>query len=225
MRTAVIIQARMTSSRLPGKVMLPLWDKTVLGQVLSRCQQIKNIDVVCCAIPLGKDHDVLIAEAEKYNAVIFRGSELNVLERYYEAAKHLKADIIMRVTSDCPLINPEVCSDVLQMHIQNKAEYTCNNLPPTWPHGYDCEVFGIEELKNSLQYATHPEDFEHVTEWMRRTLKVHNFENPEGNHRHIRITLDTPEDYAFIKKINPSSTSLKLLLKDVDTLTKNSSKI
>lgn len=198
-KKVVIVQARMTSSRLPGKVMLPLGDKTVLGQVLVRCSQIEGIDVVCSAIPVGQEHDILVEESKKYGAVVFRGPEKNVLERYYEAAKMCKADIIMRVTSDCPLINPSVCSKVLKSHIKNNAAYSCNNMPPTWPHGYDCEVFGMSELKNAMRYSALPDDFEHVTEWKRRSLKVNNIKNPNGNEQHIRITLDTLEDYEVIK--------------------------
>lgn len=199
MKTLVIVQARMTSSRLPGKVMLPLGDKTVLGQVLTRCQQIEGIDAVCCAIPIGEKHDILVTESEKYGAIVFRGSESNVLARYYEASKTLNADVIMRITSDCPLINPVVCSYVLEHHISNKERFSCNNMPPTWPHGYDCEVFGFQELEQAMQYSSTPEDFEHVTGWMRRTLKVNNILNPKGNEHHIRITLDTPDDYRIVK--------------------------
>ena len=113
MNIVVIVQARMTSSRLPGKVMLPLGDKSVLGQVLIRCKQIVGINQVCCAIPVGVDHDILVDECKKYDVVVYRGSEKNVLERYYEAAKFCNADIIMRITSDCPLINFDISSLVL----------------------------------------------------------------------------------------------------------------
>ncbi len=201
MKTVVIVQARMTSTRLPGKVMLPLGDKTVLGHVLSRCWQIEGVDEVCCAIPIGEEHDVLIEESQKYNAIVFRGSEKNVLERYYEAAKFTNADLIMRITSDCPLINPQVCSNVIKLHKETKTEYTCNNMPPSWPHGYDCEVFGMKQLEESVQNSTLPGDFEHVTEWMRRSLAVENLKNPAGNEHNIRITLDTPEDYELIKEL------------------------
>ena len=201
MKSVVIIQARMTSTRLPGKVMLSLGNKTVLGQVLTRCWAIKGIDEVCCAIPEGVEHDILVEESHKYNATVFRGSEKNVLERYYLAAKFLNAQIIMRITSDCPLINPEVCSKVLETHIKTRAEYTCNNLPPTWPHGYDCEVFGYRQLEEAYQNVVELYDLEHVTPWMRRTYKVINVPNPEGNFYSQRITLDTPEDYINIKNI------------------------
>ncbi len=200
MKSVVIVQARMTSSRLPGKVMLPLGDKTVLGQVLTRCKKIKGINTVCCAIPIGSEHDILVDEIKKYDCSVFRGSEKNVLERYYQAAKYLEADIVMRITSDCPLINDKVCSEVLDLHLKKQAKYTCNNLPPSWPHGYDCEVFGMQELEDAYKHSSLPDDFEHVTEWMRRTLQVNNLENPEGNQRGIRITLDTPADYEAIKK-------------------------
>lgn len=201
MKTVVIVQARMTSTRLPGKVMLPLGDKTVLGHVLSRCWQIEGVDEVCCAIPVGSEHDVLIDESQKYNATVFRGSEKNVLERYYEAAKFTNADIIMRVTSDCPLINPEVCSDVIELHKETKSDFTCNNTPPSWPQGYDCEVFGIKQLEDAYKNALEDGDFEHVTPWIRRTVKIRNLENPKGNEYHIRITLDTQYDYENITKM------------------------
>ena len=107
----------------------------------------------------------------------------------------------MRITSDCPLINPEVCGKILTHHLSNKAQYTCNNMPPSWPHGYDCEVFGFLELEQAIQNASEPDDFEHVTEWMRRTLKVANVLNPNGDESHVRITLDTPQDYKNILKL------------------------
>lgn len=205
MKTVVIVQARMTSSRLPGKVILPLGNMTVLGHLLTKCKQIQGIDAICCAIHVGNEHDVIAIEAKKYSCDVYRGSELNVLERYYKAAKYLKADIIMRITSDCPLINPQVCSQVLKMHLENKAEYSCNNMPPSWPHGYDCEVFGMIELENAMCNAFLPGDFEHVTSWMRRSLKVQNLKNPDGDEHHIRITLDTPEDYQYIKNYYKNS--------------------
>lgn len=209
MIVSVIVQARMTSSRLPGKVMLPLGSRTVLGEVLTRCWQISGINQVCCAIPVGVENDILEEEIKKYQAILFRGSETNVLERYYEAAKFLNADIIMRITSDCPLINPSVCSKVLEKHIVMCSEYTCNNMPPTWPHGYDCEVFGINELQKAVINSHLPEDFEHVTTWMRRTLKVLNIENPNGNQYSHRITLDTIEDYKKISEIFNEISTIK----------------
>lgn len=198
MKTSVIVQARMTSSRLPGKVMLPLGDKTVLGHVLTRCKQIQGVDGVCCAIPEGEDHDILIQEIKKYDCIVFRGSELNVLQRYYDAALFLGSQTIMRITSDCPFINPEVCAEVLSKHYKLNSEFTCNNAPPSWPHGYDCEVFGINQLKKAMEHSHLPGDFEHVTPWMRRTLNVKNLPNPNGNQYDLRLTLDNSDDYNFL---------------------------
>lgn len=201
MVNAVIIQTRMTSTRLPGKVMLPLGEKTVLGEVLTRCSKIKGIDVVCCAIPVGLSHDELVPEAKKYRAKIYRGSELDVLARYYEAALALGASNIMRVTSDCPLINVELCELILSIHLKSKAEFTCNNHPPSWPHGYDCEVFSFKVLEAAYLNAILPVEREHVTPWIRKNFKIHNVSNPNGNQYNLRVTLDTKEDYFKIKNI------------------------
>lgn len=201
MVNAVIIQTRMTSTRLPGKVMLPLGNKTVLGEVLTRCSMIKGIDSICCAIPVGPEHDLLVPEVKKYDAKIYRGSELDVLARYYEAALALGATTIMRVTSDCPLINVEVCQLVLSTHLKTKAQFTCNNFPPSWPHGYDCEVFSFEALKEAHSKAILPEEREHVTPWIRKNFDIHNVPNPNGSQYNVRITLDTKEDYLKISNI------------------------
>ncbi len=200
-KVVAIIQARMTSTRLPGKVLLPLGDKTVLGQVLTRCHQIEGVDEVCCAVPIGEMHDCVAAEALKYQATIFRGSEHDVLERYYQAAQYTHADIIMRMTSDCPLIDPKVSAKVLQLFKDSNVEYACNNMPVSWPHGLDCEVFSFEALKTCYQQATAPEEREHVTKWIRNHYRCVNLENPMGNQYSLRITLDTPEDYEVIKSI------------------------
>lgn len=197
---AVIVQARMTSTRLPGKVMLPLGDRTVLGEVLFRCSQIPGIDLVCCAIPEGPEHNQLFIEAEKYKAKIFRGSELDVLDRYYQAALKFGITTVMRITSDCPLLDPVLCGVILEEHLNNSEIYTCNNYPPSWPHGLDCEVFSFKDLETANLKAKQPEEREHVTPWIRKNLPIRNISNPKGNEYHVRITLDTQEDYINIKK-------------------------
>jgi spore coat polysaccharide biosynthesis protein SpsF (cytidylyltransferase family) len=201
MRVVAIVQARMTSSRLPGKILLPLGDKTVLGQVLTRCKDITGVSEVCCAIPVGHEHDILLEEIQRYGCAVSRGSETNVLERYNHAAKQMKADIVMRITSDCPLISVNVCNQVLEMHLKTGSEYTCNNMPPSWPHGYDCEVFNASILEAAMLHAESNEDREHVTPWMRRNCAVINLPNPKGNQYHHRITLDTLEDYSNLVNI------------------------
>lgn len=196
MKTVAIVQARMGSKRLPGKVLLPLNGHTVIGEVLTRCKKIKGVDEVVCAVPDQEDSYPLIQEAKKY-ARIYAGSEKDVLSRYVMAAKMSQADIVMRVTGDCPLICPEICSSVLSLLERNGADYASNVEPRTFPQGYDCEAFTLQCL-NWAQDQSFPSDREHVTTWMRRAnIKRANFSAPwpmEG-----RLTLDTEDDYKVIR--------------------------
>ena len=154
--TAVIVQARMSSTRLPGKVMLELAGRSVLSHVLERCQAIPGTDVVCCATVTGRDGDPIAAEAESCGAAVFRGKEMDVLDRYYRAAQSLKASTILRVTSDCPVIDPQICGRVLDLLHREEADYACNNMPPSWPHGLDCEAFSFAWLERAAREAKRP---------------------------------------------------------------------
>jgi spore coat polysaccharide biosynthesis protein SpsF (cytidylyltransferase family) len=109
MVAAVIVQARMASTRLPGKVLKPLRDGTVLREVLRRCRAIPGVDIVCCAVPESAANDPVAREAESCDAAVHRGHDTDVLDRYAGAARVLAADTVMRVTSDCPLIDPGLC--------------------------------------------------------------------------------------------------------------------
>ena len=203
MTTAVIIQARMASTRLPGKVLLDLAGRSVLSHVIERCQDIENADVVCCAVPEGRESDPVAAEAERCGAVVFRGSETNVLDRYYQAARSLNASVVLRVTSDCPMIDPGVCAAVLDLRARENADYATNNMPPSWPHGLDCEAFTFEWLERASEQAFEPQALEHVTPFIRshgEARKV-NLSNPEGTISDHRWTLDYPEDLAFMRAL------------------------
>lgn len=202
-KTAIIVQARMASTRLSGKAILPLAGKTVLAHVLARCARVPGIEVVCCAVPKGTINDAVAAEAEKRGAVVYRGSEEDVLDRYWQAARMLKADIVMRVTSDCPLADPELCGEVLRHVSEGGADYACNNMPASWPHGLDCEAFKFAALDRSAHEATRPLEREHVTPWLRNNpnLKKANVAGPGGWVAEQRWTLDFPEDYEFFKAV------------------------
>jgi spore coat polysaccharide biosynthesis protein SpsF len=199
MTTACIIQARFGSSRLPGKVLRPLGRRTPLAAVLSRCARIPGVDVVVCAVPDDRPSDAVAEAARGYGATVFRGSEQDVLDRYYQAARAVGATIVMRVTSDCPLIDPQLCGRVLQRLGETGADYACNNLPPLWPHGLDCEAFAFSHLARAAAEARLPYDREHVTPWLRRHagLRRINLEGPGGGLERHRWTLDYPEDLAF----------------------------
>lgn len=199
MVVAIIVQARMGSSRLPGKVLERLNDRTVIAEVLRRCQSIPGADVVCCAIPQGADDDPLAAEIERAGAIVFRGHESDVLDRYARAAEAVAADVVMRVTGDKPLIDPVICGKVLELRDAADADFSCNNMPAGWPHGIDCEAFTFDVLARAASRARDAEDREHVTPWIRRQtdIKRVNLDGPGGGNVDLRWTLDYPEDLAF----------------------------
>ena len=190
----------MTSTRLPGKVMMDLAGHTVLAQVLHRCAAIPGADSVCCAIPVGNDHDELVGEIERAGASVFRGSEDDVLDRYFRAAELMGADVVMRVTSDCPLADPVVCGQVLRQITEAGADYACNNMPASWPHGLDCEAFTFSALQLAAKAARQPNEREHVTPWLRSNpdLRKANLPGLGTKAAEQRWTLDFPEDYQFL---------------------------
>ncbi|MGB1547805.1 MAG: cytidylyltransferase domain-containing protein [Alphaproteobacteria bacterium] len=202
-RSVVIVQARFASTRLPGKVLRKLAGKTVLRHVLERCLAIEAADAVCCAVPETADSDVVAEEAARVGVTVFRGSEADVLARYHGAAKEMRADIVFRVTSDCPLIDPEVCSEVLNLREKEKADYACNNMPPSWPHGLDCEAMVFPWLDRAHREAKDPLQREHVTPFLRthpQTRKANLSCPVQGVAKH-RWTLDTPRDLAFFEAL------------------------
>jgi len=202
-KTVVIIQARMNSSRLPGKVLRDLGGRTVLAHVIERCKAIKNADVICCAVPESTESDPVAAEAEKNGATVFRGSEEDVLSRYYEAAKMLSADVVLRVTSDCPLIDPGICASVIQLLETKGVDFSTNNAPPTWPHGLDCEAMTFACLGRAHQEVTDPQERQHVTLFIRRHPNVRrtNLSGPGGPLLSHRWTLDYSEDLDFLRAL------------------------
>lgn len=193
----------MTSTRLPGKVLLDLAGKTVLAHVLERCARIPGIDKVCCAVPEGTVHDPVAREAEAVGAVVFRGAEQDVLDRYWHAALALGADLIVRVTSDCPLVDPFICGQVLRLVMGSRADYACNNMPASWPHGLDCEAFTFAALERAARTAREPNEREHVTPWLRNNLTIAkaNLLGPGGWATEQRWTLDFPEDLEFFRAV------------------------
>jgi len=203
MKTAVIVQARAKSTRLPGKVLLPLGKRTVLSEVLNRCAAIPGADLVCCAIPEGNEDDAVAAEAEAAGARVVRGDEHDVLARYLKAARALDADVVLRVTSDCPLIDPALCGEVLAERARASADYACNNMPRSFPHGLDCEAFTTSALALADIHASTPREREHVTPWLRESHEISRtaIDGPWGAAARHRWTLDHPEDYDFLRAL------------------------
>jgi spore coat polysaccharide biosynthesis protein SpsF len=176
---------------------------TVLEEVLSRCRAIRGVDVVVCAIPDTSADDVLLPLVEKSKSVVARGSETDVLSRYLNAAEQVGADVVMRVTSDCPLIDPELCAAVLSVRSAAGVDYVANNMPPGFPHGLDCEVFTTSALRKAAENTTAVSDREHVTPWLRRSPEISRsmLVGPGGSFMKMRWTLDFPEDLLFFQKL------------------------
>ena len=203
MRVAMIIQARMGSTRLPGKVLLDLGGRSVLWRVIERAKAVPGVEVVVCAVPEGEADDPVAREAERAGAVVTRGSADDVLDRYYRAALTVHADTVMRVTSDCPLIDPQVCGDLISLWRDSGADYGCINDPPSWPHGLECEIFSFAWLERAAREATKPSEREHVSPFMRNHPEARriNMPGPGPQTVHHRWTLDHSDDLTFLRTL------------------------
>lgn len=201
----VIIQARTGSTRLPRKIMKTILGKPILILDLERIRRMETINKIVVATTELKEDDTIVKVVRDYNEGIgiFRGSESDVLDRYYKAARELNADIIVRITSDCPLIDPKVSDLVVETFLKNEFDYCCNNMPRTFPHGLDTEVFSFKALKKVWEEAKKPYEREHVTPYIRKNpdkFKIINVKN-SVDLSHLRWTLDYPEDFEFITEI------------------------
>lgn len=203
MTVAVIVQARFASTRAPGKVLARLGDGSALALCLQRCARIAGADVVVCAVADDPASDAVADEAAHAGVVVVRGSETDVLARYAAAARAVGADVVMRVTSDCPFVDPDVCAETLDWYFETGAAYACNNAPAGFPHGLDCEVFGADLLLAEDETATAADAREHVTAAMRRRdgLRRARLLGPGGGVERLRWTLDHPEDVVFAQAL------------------------
>ena len=200
-----IIQARISSTRLPGKILkeLPYGSGiTVLEQVVNRLKKSKKLNDIIIATTTEKIDDEITTIAKKEEVKFFKGSKENVLSRYYLTAKENNLDIIVRVTSDCPCIDADITDLTIDDHINKMADYTTNSLIRTYPHGLDVEVFNFNALEKSYKNATKDYEKEHVTPYINRNpkiFKINEVKAPQELYApDIRITLDTEEDYALL---------------------------
>ena len=193
----------MGSSRLRGKVLEELAGRTVLAHVIDRARRIPGVDTVCCAIPDEAGSDPVAAEASRCGALVHRGPEHDVLARYEGAARACNASIVMRITSDCPLIDPVASGSVLSQMKASQADYCSNLEPRSWPKGLDTEAFTAVTLFKAAASATVPWEREHVTPWMRNNgaLVRANVAYGNGDYHTYRWTLDYAEDLAFFRAL------------------------
>jgi spore coat polysaccharide biosynthesis protein SpsF len=203
MTLAIIVQARFGSTRLPGKILNPLGAKTVLARVLDRCARIDAADMVVCAIPDSEANDAVARAAEMAGYPVSRGSENDVLSRYAKAARDCGAEYIMRVTSDCPAIDPDVCGRVIGLMRDTRADFASNDMPALFPHGLDCEIFPAVLLRQADRLAKTRAEREHVTPWLREHphLRRACLVGPGQGLERLRWTLDYAEDMAFFEAV------------------------
>ena len=207
MKTVLIIQARMQSSRLPGKVLLPLGGKPMLEWVINRAEHAKVIDICMVATTLDAADDPIEQWCNENHVPVYRGSQFDVLDRYYRAAQQAGADVIIRVTADCPLIDPALIDELFAFYVKEQADFAANRLPPPWhrtyPIGLDAEIVSMDMLTKAWENAEEKFEREHVMPWFYDTpgrCKVSILDNPEDYGMH-RWTVDTPEDYAMMQAL------------------------
>ncbi len=203
MRTVAIIQARMGSTRLPGKVLLDIGGETALCRVVRRLSRSKLITETAIATTDLPSDDVIVSEAERLGVRCFRGAEQDVLARYVGAAEAFAADVVVRITSDCPLIDAELADEVIEALAQEGADFACNVWPRTYPRGLDTEAFTSSALQSICEVAKQPHQREHVTPWFYEHRDEIGFASVQGDadHSSHRWTLDTPEDLQLIREI------------------------
>jgi spore coat polysaccharide biosynthesis protein SpsF len=206
MKIGTIIQARTSSTRLPKKVLkeLPYGSGiTVLQQVVRRLKRSKKIKEIIIATTTYVEDEAIVKVAQSENVKWFRGSREDVLDRYYSAAKENNLGIIIRITSDCPCIDPHIVDGVIEKHLKTYSDYTSNCLRRTFPHGLDTEVISFNALKIAYKEARQDFEREHVTPYIYKTrpdlFKITLVEAPKAlKFPDIRITLDTEEDYVLL---------------------------
>lgn len=207
MKVVCLVQARVGSTRLPGKILKEICGKTILHHEIDRLKKCKEIDEIVIATTDKEDDDKIVNEAKKLSVKYFRGSENDVLSRFYYAAKENNADIIVRVTSDCPCIDFEILDKMLiyfkDKYKEKQVDYLSNTINRTYPRGYDIEIFTFSALEKSYINAKKEYEREHVTPYIydktNNFLKL-SFENKE-DYSEYRVTLDTIEDFIVIKNI------------------------
>lgn len=199
----IIVQARMTSTRLPGKVLLPVAGRPMLGWVLERLRAVRDDVGVAVATTTGASDDPIVDLCATLDIPVVRGSEQDVLDRYHDAAAKLSADPVIRITSDCPLIDPATSRAVLELWERDTPDYASNTLERTFPRGLDTEVLSRSTLDIAWATATEVFEREHVTPYVYRRPERFRLANlSSGRDEGMRRwTVDTLEDLHFVRAI------------------------
>jgi glutamate-1-semialdehyde 2,1-aminomutase/spore coat polysaccharide biosynthesis protein SpsF len=204
MKSVVIVQARIGSSRLPGKILMKLGEKTFLEHCLDRCRLIDGIDDVVCATTDEPDAELIIDICRRRDYRWFRGSLHDVLGRFRHAADEAGADSIMRITSDCPIADPDIAGQVATLFSRGGCDLATTNIPNSWPVGLDVEMFTKSSLEEADRETTLAHDREHVTPFIRTRpirYRLLSIPCPMEGRAHWRLTLDTEKDRQFFVEL------------------------
>lgn len=203
MTTGIVISARMTSSRFPGKVLAPLLGAPVLWHVIDRARKVPFVDRVIVAVPADNASIPIIELCNHERVLVLSGSEHDVLDRYYDAAAACKLDVIVRITGDCPFFDPVIAGEVIALRAAKNFDYTSNVHPKrTYPKGYDVEAFTFDALEAAHQLARLISDREHVTPYLQRTRGIsRGCVRQKVNQSGWNFCVDVPDDIPRLTKI------------------------
>ena len=205
MKIAAIVEARMASKRLPGKVLLKAKNITMLDHLIDRLKKVKIIDEIIVATTINPLDQEIIDFCDAKEIRYFRGSEEDVMGRVIGAAEYCKADIIVEITADCPIIDPSIVEQIINIYLFNNVDYVSNANVRSYPDGMDTQVYSIDILKSSYSMTENKVDREHVTLHIRNNPNIFSNINviapPDIHLPDLGLTLDEKEDYIFIKNI------------------------
>ena len=205
MKVVATIEARMTSSRLPGKPLLLANNITMLGHLVSRLKTVNYINEIVLATTTNSQDQALVEEAEKIGISVYRGDEENVMLRIIEAGNFSQADIIVEITGDCPIIDPAIVQESIEIYLNNNFDYVSNATIRSFPDGMDTQVFSLDTLKKSYSMTTSRLDYEHVTLHIRNNAKIFSHFDMEAPKTlfwpELGLTLDEGQDYILLKNI------------------------
>lgn len=204
-RICVIIQARITSTRLAAKVLMDICGKPIIYHIIERLKHCKKIDDIILAIPDTNKNIILEEYAKIIGCHCVRGSETDVLSRYFEAAKQFNVTDIIRVTADCPLIDPVLVDFMVEYYLTEKVDYVAIDVDQYYPRGLDAEIFSFETLKRINMEAHQNYEREHVTPYIYRHPELFTIKFLEAEKKltrpEIRLTIDTQEDFNLVNEI------------------------
>lgn len=217
MKIDAIIQARMGSTRLPGKIMMKLNGSSILRCLFDQVGYSKQLDRKILATTINPEDDVIVDFANKNSIQIFRGNSLDVLDRYYHCAKHFSIDHIVRITSDCPLVDPIIIDKTIHFYKNNNYDYVNNFHKKTFPSGTEVEVFSFNTLEKTWKNATKLSEREHVTPYIYNNPAIFSIGYIEysKNISYLHWAVDRIQDLEMVKAIYHKTSKKPILLEDI----------